>query len=451
MTDARSVTINGLRRVLMSQSRIAFLFAMSLLAFYLVCNDSMNAQECDTTEYCDGYPDMVSSDGGCCTSQYLLGDWGGTRSSLADNGITLDASVTQYYQGVTSGGRRREFEYAGHGEYILTTDFGKLGVHDGLLMKVRAEHRFGTPINQAAGVLLSPAMLSTFPVPNEEDLIISEFLFTQFLSENVAIYAGKMMTVQSGLTPFTAGRGDDTFMNSSFIFPVTTTFSAPYSTLGAGFSIFLEEFPVLSFNILNSSDTTTQSGFDQLFEDGVALTGAFSLPTPLGGKSGAQTLGFTWNNRTQVALGQDPRVVLPGFPPQQVNEAWSLFWSGFQYIETYDDPSKGWGVFAAAGISDGNPTLTRSWMHAGIGGNIRSEHRPNDRFGVGWFYNELSDETGPILDLLAAPRDSWGVELFYNFAVSPSIYITPDLQVLQPGNRRDDTALLFGVRAHIEL
>ena len=435
----------------MSQSRIAFLVAVSLSALYLVGNESAFAQECDTAEYCDTDPDMLSRDGGCFTSPYLLGDWGGLRSRLADNGITLDASVTQYYQGVTSGGRRQEFEYAGHGEYILNTDFGKLGVQDGLLMKIRAEHRFGTPINQAAGVLLSPAMLSTFPTPDTEDLVITEFLFTQFLSENVAIYAGKMMTVQSGLNPFTAGRGDDTFMNTSFIFPVTSTFSAPYSTLGAGFSILLEKFPILSFNILNSSDTITQSGFDQLFEDGVALTGALSLPTPLGGNPGAQTLGFTWNNRTQVALGQDPRVILPAFPPQQVGEAWSLFWSGFQYIETYDDPSKGWGVFGAAGIGDENPTLFRTWLNAGIGGNVPFEQRANDRFGVGWFYNELSDETGPILNLLAAPRDSWGVEMFYNYAVTPSIYITPDLQVLQPGNRRDDTALLFGIRAHIEL
>lgn len=445
----------------MPDSRVAFVFILSWPIIGLVCDDSLIAQECDAVACrdgaccdgacCDGDLFFSHGDGDWCTSPYLLGDWCGTRSSLADNGITLDASVTQYHQGVTSGGRRREFEYAGHGEYILNTDFGKLGVQDGLLMKIRAEHRFGTPINQAAGVLLSPAALSTFPTPETEDLVITEFLFTQFLSESVAIYAGKMMTIQSGLTPFTAGRGDDTFMNANFIFPVTTTFSAPYSTLGAGIAIFQDAFPVFSFNVLNSSNTITQSGFDELFEDGVALTGALSLPTPLGGNPGAQTLGFTWNNRTQVALGQDPRVLLPGFPPQQVEEAWSLFWSGYQYIQTYDDPSKGWGVFAATGISDANPTLIRTWANVGIGGNVPSERRGNDRFGVGWFYNELSDETGPILNLLAAPRDSWGVEMFYNCAVTPSIYITPDLQVLQPGNRLDDTVVLLGVRAHLEL
>jgi len=240
-------------------------------------------------------------------------------------------------------------------------------------------------------------------------------------------------------------------MNANFLFPTTTAFSGPYSTLGAGITIFQENFPVLIFNVLNSNNTITQSGFDQLFEDGVALTGALSLPTPLGGKPGAQTLGFTWNNRTQVALGQDPRVLLPGVPPQQVNEAWSIFWSGFQYIETYDDPTKGWGVFAAAGISDGNPTLTRSWFNAGIGGNVPFSQRPNDRFGVAWFFNGISDETGPILNLLANPRDAWGVELFYNFAVTPSIYITPDLQILEPGLAANDTAVVLGVRAHIEL
>lgn len=436
----------------MSKSCVSLFVALCLQVFLFFSAGSLVAQECvDTGACCDIDSCFDTTGGDWCTSPYLLGNWNGTRSSLADEGITFDASVTQYYQGVTSGGRRREFQYSGHGEYILDADFGKLGIQDGLLMKIRAEHRFGTPINEAAGVLLSPAMLSTFPDPLTEDLVITELLFTQFLSENVAISAGKMMTIPSGLTPFTAGRGDDTFMNSSFIFPVTTTFSAPYSTLGAGITIFQEEFPVLSLSILNSSDTITQSGFDQLFEDGVSIMGALSLPTPLGGKPGAQTLGFTWNNRSQIALGQDPRVVLPIFPPQEVNKAWSIFWSGFQYIETYDDPTKGWGVFAAAGVSDENPTLTHFWMNAGIGGNVPLDHRPNDRFGVAWFYNDLSNEVGPIFNALAAPRDSWGVELFYNYALTSSIFITPDLQVLQPGNSNDDTAVLFGIRAHVEL
>lgn len=436
----------------MRVSRAALLIAFYLTISTLISGKLLCAQQCtDSGACCDVDSCFGPCDGGWCSSPYLLGDWGGSRSSLAEQGITLDTSVTQYYQGVTSGGRNQEFQYSGHGDYILNTDFGKLGVQDGLLMKIRAEHRFGTPINQAAGVLLSPAMLSTFPDPETEDLVITEFLFTQFLSENVAVYAGKMMTVQSGMTPFTAGRGDDTFMNASFIFPVTTTFSGPYSTLGTGITIFQDQFPVLSFNVLNSSDTITQSGFDQLFEDGVALTGAFSLPTKIGGKPGAHTLGFTWNNRTQTALGQDPRVVLPEFPPILVNEAWSIFWSGFQYIETYDDPTKGWGVFAAAGISDENPTLTATWIHAGVGGYVPWRKRPNDRFGVGWFFNELSGEPTPILNLLGNPRDSWGVEMFYNFAVTPSIYITPDLQILQPGNGDFDTAVLLGVRAHVEL
>lgn len=108
-------------------------------------------------------------------------------------------------------------------------------------------------------------------------------------------------------------------------------------------------------------------------------------------------------------------------------------------------------MFAAAGRSDANPTLTRTWMNAGIGGNVPFDQRPNDRFGVAWFYNELSNETGPILNLLAAPRDSWGVELFYNLALTSSIFITPDIQILQPGNSNDDTAVLFGIRAHVEL
>jgi porin len=49
----------------------------------------------------------------------------------------------------------------------------------------------------------------------------------------------------------------------------------------------------------------------------------------------------------------------------------------------------------------------------------------------------------PLTDL----RDLWGVEMYYNFEVTPWFHVTPDLQVVQNENDGDDTAVIFGVRA----
>jgi porin len=332
----------------------------------------------------------------------------------------------------------------------LDFDFEKLGMQDGLTLRMRAEHRFGRSVNVDSGAILPPSILSDLPTNATADLVLTEVLFTQFLSDNIAVSFGKMNTFPQGLTPFTAGRGDDTFMNLGAMFPTVAITSVPYSTLGAGLTLYMEEFPLLTFNVLNSNDTITQSGFDQLFEDGVSLLGTASLPTPIGARPGVQTFGFSWNNREQIRIGQDPRVILPPIPVQTVDEAWSLFWQGYQYVQTYEDPQKGWGLFGSAGISDNNPTFLRYSLGIGIGGYVPLACRPNDRFGVAWFYNELSNELGPIVTVLANPQDESGVELFYNMEVTPYLHVTPDLQILNPALARGDAAILFALRAKFD-
>ena len=62
----------------------------------------------------------------------LLGDLDGARQRLYDQGITLDASLTQVYQGVASGGLGDNgYQYASLLEYGFTLDSGKLGLWPG--------------------------------------------------------------------------------------------------------------------------------------------------------------------------------------------------------------------------------------------------------------------------------------------------------------------------------
>ena len=43
----------------------------------------------------------------------LTGNWWGARDTLAEHGVALDVNLTQFYQGVTDGGKDRGFEYGG--------------------------------------------------------------------------------------------------------------------------------------------------------------------------------------------------------------------------------------------------------------------------------------------------------------------------------------------------
>jgi carbohydrate-selective porin OprB len=43
-------------------------------------------------------------------------------------------------------------------------------------------------------------------------------------------------------------------------------------------------------------------------------------------------------------------------------------------------------------------------------------------------------------------RDTWGLELYYNFEINPWLHLTPDLQLVQNDDKDDDFAVIPGIR-----
>ena len=398
------------------------------------CSECIGDSCCSTGCSCDLW-----------TRSQLTGDWLDHRSTLAESGITFDADLTQFYQGVTSGGLRRRFHYGGHGDYVTKVDFGKLMGREGLFLQMRAEHRFGSAVNLESGGTGAVAVLPNLPTTDTEDLILTNMLFTQALSERFIVFAGKMDTLDGDMNAFAHGRGKHQFFNTNFVFNPIAVQTIPYATLGAGFSILQGPEPIFTFSVLNATDTSTTIGVDELFADGVALAAEARLPTSFMGLPGHQGMGATWNSKTYTALGQDPRVIEPGVPITPKSGSWSLRYNFDQYL--YVDPcnpQRGWGLFGRAGISDGNPNPLKWNVSCGVGGNSPLRGREADRFGIGWYYSAASNEF-TILN----PDDGTGAEIFYNIAVSPWFNLTPDVQIIDGSIRAADTALVFGLRGNL--
>lgn len=367
--------------------------------------------------------------------------------------VTFEASLIQYYQGVADGGVRRDWEYAGSGAYQLGADLGALGLMEGLSVRARAEHRYGDFVSGQAGVLLPPALDAATPVPDSEHVVLLDLVFTQVLNENVSILFGKIDTLDGDYNPFASGRGRTGFMNASMLLPVNAVPAVPFSTLGAGMIFSVDGNPAASLLVLNSRDTISTSGFSELFEDGAAIIGSVNLPLSFTDQLGIHTFSCAWNSGEFSSLGQDPRVILPSVPIARSSGTWVAWWSGAQYLQQFDpenDPMKGWGLFGRFGVSDDRVAPIALWANAGIGGHSPICGRHDDRWGIGWFYNNFSSNLGPIAEAALNVGDSsTGVELFYNFAVNEHVLVTPDLQVIEPGRRGADTALVLGVRAEI--
>ncbi len=384
----------------------------------------------------------------------LFGDCG-LKSSLAESGINFQADIANYYFGVTEGGVNREFLYGGHSDYVFNLDGEKLLGQKGMFIKLRAEHRWGESIGPSTGVILPPTIMTDLPYPDSEQVYLTNLLFTQFLNERFAVFFGKLDTLDGDMNAFAHGRGVRQFSNTAFVANPIPLRTMPYSTLGLGFVILAEDRPepMFTFSVLNPTNTANRSGFSELFSEGVSMAAELRVPTEFFEKPGHQLLGATWSSRDYVSLGQDPRVVLPNVPISRTDGSWSVYWNFDQYLHVdANDPTRGWGVFGRAGIADDSANPIAWFLSFGLGGNSSISGREADTMGVGWFYTGTSNKIGPLLTgLLGEIGDGQGVELFYNIAITPNLYLTPDLQVLIPAREQIDPAVVLGLRGVITL
>ena len=414
-----------------------------------------------TNEACDtsglGKPSCDTAGGGCDslggasdTGCLLFPGLGAMRKDWEQNGLAFQNNLTQFYFGNTAGGAERDFRYAGHGDYVANFDFGKLIGKQGAFLKLRAEHRFGETINDAAGVVLPPTIAGDLPVLDSTNVYLTNCLFTQALSESFVLYAGKLDTLDGDMNAFAHGRGIRQFSNGAFVVNPIGLRTIPYSTLGTGMAFLREGEPWLSFNVLNATDTTRTAGFDQLFNDGVVLSSEMRVPTNFFGKPGHQLIAGTWNSREYTALDQDPRILFPNVPIAKQSGSWSLFWNCDQYLVTdSSNPKRGWGYFGRAGIADQGTNPLGYFLSGGIGGSSPLQTRQRDSFGVGYYYAATSNDIAPFINtIFGGFADGQGVEMFYNIATAKRLTITPDIQVLAPSREKFDTALLVGLRAN---
>ena len=367
---------------------------------------------------------------------------------LEGKGILFEGNLTTFYQGNVAGGAQKKFQFAGHGDYAANLNLEKLGLGRGQFLQIRAEHRFGDPITQASGSLLPPSIAPETPVRNSDELFITNFLFIQALSENFALYFGKVDSLGEMSGSLTSGRGLDQFSNLTLVSNPIGMRSIAFSTLGAGFSVMHGGEKVFNFLALNAHDTVETTGLSELYAKGVALIPELTLPTRFGGKRGKHSFMGIWSTREFAELAQSPLFLFPTVPIQKREGTWVLSYEAEQYLANSDSSDRvGWGIFGRAAIADQRTNPIRYLFTLGIAGNNLAEGRENDRFGIGYFYYGISHDLRPAFtNLLGGLRNGQGVELFYNFALNDQTALTFDTQILRSPLKKYDTAFLIGTR-----
>ncbi len=383
----------------------------------------------------------------------LLGDRSGRRSRWSDRGITVDVSTTQYYQGVVGGGLEQAFQYGGRNDYFLDFDGERLGLGQGFSVALHGETRYGESAAAVTGSLSSPNLLLAFPAAGGDVTALTGVTLTQNLSERLQIYGGKLNTLDGFAQPLTGADNFSGFQNTAMLYNPVFARTVPYATFGAGFALLENEESVFSVTVYDTNDTPTVGGFETFFDNGATIYTEWNLSTTFFDLPGHQGLSGTYSTGTYSDLTPtaylDPIAGLV-VVSEPVTGSWCAAYNFDQalYVSP-DDSQRMWGVFGNFGLADENPSPVRWFASAGISGASFLPRRTADSFGCAYFYVGVSDSLKNLAPLLLPVRDEHGIELYYNLALTPWCGITPDLQVITPFREQAETALLFGLRAHV--
>jgi porin len=400
-------------------------------------------------------------EGDLCTRPLLLGSLCGARDQLAAHGITFNVDTYQFYQGVATGGIHDVGEYSGRNDYFVNIDGEKAGLWKGFFITLHGETRYGDTVNGDTGAIIPVNTAELFPKATGSETALTGVKFTQALSENFVTFGGKLNMLDEFKMPFTGDRAIDGFWNLGMSFPVIVARTVPYSTLGAGAAILKDGAPVFTVMVLDTNNTPTTSGFNQLFSNGVTIFANLTLPTKFFGLPGSQGVSGTFGTGNYNSLSPtayfDPEQGLV-ITPEFVRDSWCIFYSGTQALWVDPcNPKREYGVFTNIGTADNGPSPISFAANVALYGSSPISNRPLDTFGVGYTFTRYSSPIRDFAPVLLPIGNDQAIELFYNFAVTPWFNVAPDLQVvfpareetLPPNRESIDTALVLGIRAKI--
>jgi porin len=103
------------------------------------------------------------------------------------------------------------------------------------------------------------------------------------------------------------------------------------------------------------------------------------------------------------------------------------------------------GVYGRVGVTGGDPNLIQSSLAVGISGEGMWRSRPWDGFGIGYYRYNWSD--GLSEALLTPLQSESGMEVYYNFALTPWFSLTPSLQLVRPATAGEPLLTVVGLRS----
>ncbi len=388
-----------------------------------------------------------SADSDWLTHPYLGGNWRGARTSLEEHGVSLDMRHTSFYQGLVSGTGDKDFEYGGKFDVFINLDFGKIGLWEGGGFRSHIEYSHGDLATNIGGTLFATNTALYWPVGMPEEVVATSLNLTQRIGEKGSFAVGKFNPVDVYASHgFYGGWGIDRFMNTVLVAPPSGLI--PVVFMGALATV--EAKPTTwTVIVADPNDRTSDYFPGDLFDDGVLLAANATRETTLAGRK--TTFGITGLYSTAEGGGYSS-IGGGRVGPSTKSGAWNV---NIQFTHNLQEnggaSDAAWGFYLKAGIADGNPNYVQSSIIVGVGGKALLFGRPQDSFGLGAYYYNLSDKLEDTINPVAILGDEAAIEVFYNYAVTPWLSLGPNIQFVSPSRGRFDNALVVGLRMQIRI
>ena len=401
-----------------------------------------SATPTDTTE---SLPPVASPFG-------VTGDWFGARDVLFDEGIDLRTNLSQFYQGVTSGGLRQTFPYGLKFDYFGTIEGEKLFGWEGLFVNLHGESRFGQSINRDVGSMVPANFALEFPKPAGSASALTNVQIEQFLGPDIVVTFGKLNAADGvNIHPFLGGNGINRFMNEAFVLSPLYGRLIPYSTPGAGFSYLRDFDPVFTFLVLDTNGRPDTSGIDHMFSNGATLFSSLRVPVTPFGLPGHQSVEAGYASGKFSPFSEDDYIILPTESAKRRTGSWLVTYGFDQFlIIDPEDPTKGWGIFANISLADQTTNPVHWFLNLGVGGESPLPGRSADSFGVGYYYLGTSSVLRQTAGAVPPISNEQGFEVYYNAAITSWFTLTADIQAIDPALFGARSTFLFGLRAKID-
>ena len=413
----------------------------------------------------DGPVEAVGATDQVFSAPGVTGDWGGRRTWLADRGLQISVDLTNTMQGVLDGGSNEIGRYLGSSELILDVDGEKLGLWPGGFLRVAGEGRFGRNVLAEAGTFLPVNNDALFPADpdreNDDLFAMTELNATQFLAPWLGIFGGLLNTTAGDANDFAGfARSNEHFQNLSLLVSPVSMRIVPNVTLGGGIILLPFDWLVGTVTFMNTEESAGSNPFDT--DDGVTMATEWALEHEARTLPVRHVLGFGLGfDNDFFRLGEEPRLVFPpGGPPSlkfsTKDESWAFWYNGqLAFWMHPDDEERQLGLFWRFGYADDETNPIEWNLAGGLGGVGPLAVRPRDRFGIGVYHLEPSDNFPlPALGV----EEETGFEIFYTLQLLPGLAFTADLQYIATGlgngplvNETPDNAWVGGLRLRLVL